>query len=204
MFVGLGFKVHFLNYPFQSFKIHNVILAFLRVVRRGKDNKIRCESIEYRRNGSKSMTDTREVDIFLSQRQQELLHINAVARTDVSLAVVEDQEAVDKVFFDVFKNLLLAVADKSFCAFICAYSFRETRTNERDVFPFILVRRYDQRATAVSKSCFKYPAQDRCLSRSRLANYHIFKDLTRRFLLLLWLLLRLLLHVLRLLLLRTV
>lgn len=90
MFVGLGFKVHFLNYPFQRFKIHNVILAFLRVVRRGKDNEIRCESIEYWRNGSKSMTDTREVDIFLSQRQQELLHIYAVARSDVRLAVVED------------------------------------------------------------------------------------------------------------------
>lgn len=183
MFVGLRFSVDFIHDLFQSFIIHDVILAFLRVVRGCKDNEIRSKGVEHRRNGSKAVAATGEIDIFLSQRQKELLHINAVAWTDVSLAVVEDKKAVDEVFFDVFKNLLLAVADKSSCAFICAYSFRETRTNERDVFPFILVRRYDQRATAVGKSFAQNLTQDSSLACARLSDEHHFKDLTRRFLL---------------------
>ena len=181
MLIGLSFSVDFINHLFQSFVIHHVVLALLGIVRCCEDNEIRCKSIKNRRNSRKSMSTTGEIDIFLSQRQQELLHINAVAWTDVSLAVVEDEKAVDEVCLYILQDFLLAVADKSFRAFICAYSFRETRTNERDVFPFILVRRYDQRASFLFQCRFKYLAENCRLACAWFSDEHHFKNLTRRF-----------------------
>ena len=181
MFIVLGFSVDFRHHLFQSFIIHNVILALLRVVCCRENHEIRCEGIEYWRNSRKAVTTASEVYVLLPQRQQELLHIYAVAWTDVSLAVVEYQKTIDEVCLYILQDFLFTVTDKSFCAFICPDSFRKARTDERYVFPLVFVRRHDQRAPSIGKSFVQDSAQDRCLSRSRLANYHIFKDLTRRF-----------------------
>ncbi len=185
MFVGLRFSVDFIHDLFQSFIIHDVILAFLRVVRGCKDNEIRSKGVEHRRNGSKAVAATGEIDIFLSQRQKELLHINAVAWTYVRLAVIEDEETVDEIVLDVFEYLLFSVTDNASCASVLPDSFRIVGMHERYVLPLVFVRRDYEGAPSVGKRGTQYLAQDCCLACARLSNEHHLKHLTRRFFLLL-------------------
>lgn len=158
MFVRHCSPVYFRHNLFQFLIVHHIILAFLRVVGSGEDKELRRKGVEHRRYGRESVTAACEVNVFLSERQQELLHIDTIRRTDIRLAVVEDQESVDEIVLDVFKNILLAVTDESSCATILPYPLRKIRVNERDVFPFVFVRRYNQCAPSLFESLVEYLA----------------------------------------------
>lgn len=162
-------------------EVHHVVLAFPWIVGRGEDDKLGREGVEHRRYGRKTVTAAGEVNVFLTQGQQELLHIYAVARTDVGFAVVEDQEAVDKISLDVFKYLLFSMADDTARPSVVSYSFRKTRMHHRNSFPFVLMRCDDKSPASFLQSIMKYLPQDSCLACAWLAHEHHLEDLTRLF-----------------------
>lgn len=199
MLVGLRLGVYLVHRLLQSFIVHHVVFAFLRVIGSREDAEMCREGVEHRRYGGEAMAATGEIDIFLSQRQKELLHIDAVAGTDVRLAVVEYQETVHEVGFDILQYLFLAVADDTPGAPVSSDTFRKVGMHEGKILPFVFVRRDYECAPSVDESLTEYLAQDSSLPRSRFSNEHHLKHLTRRFflrlrsfLLLLFLLLRLL------------
>ena len=179
MFVCLSLSVDLSDGLLQSFVVHHVILAFLRVVGRGEDKELRREGIEHRRYGREAVTAAGEINIFLAQGQQELLHIYAVAWTYVSLAVVEDKKTVHEVVLDVFEHVFLAVTYQSSCASILPDTFRKVGMHKWYVFPFVFVRRYYQRATSFFKSLSEDLTKDCRLSGSGFAHEHELEHLTR-------------------------
>lgn len=199
MLIDLSFSIDFINHLFQSFVIHNVVLALLGIVRCREDAEMCREGVEHGRYGSEAVSAAGEIDIFLSQRQKELLHIDAVARTDVRLAVVEYQETVHEVGFDILQYLFLAVADDTPGAPVSSDTFRKVGMHEGKILPFVFVRRDYECAPSVDESLTEYLAQDSSLPRSRFPDEHHLEDLTRllRIRLLSRLLLFLLLRLLR-------
>ena len=199
MLVGLRLGIYLVHCLLQSFIVHHVVFAFLRVVGSREDAEMCREGVEHGRYGGEAMAATGEIDIFLSQRQKELLHIDAVAGTDVRLAVVEDEETVDEVGFDILQYLFLAVADDTPGASVLPDSFRIVGMHERYVLPLVFVRRDYECAPSVDESLTEYLAQDSSLPRSRFPDEHHLEDLTRllRIRLLSRLLLFLLLRLLR-------
>ena len=127
----------------QLFKVHHVILALPRVVCGGEHHEIRSEGVEHRRYCREAVAATGEIYVILSQRQQELLHIYAVARSDVRLAVIEDKKAVDEILLDVCKDILLSVTDDAPRASIRPYVVLKPRMYHGDIHPFVFMRRDD-------------------------------------------------------------
>lgn len=137
------------------------------------------EGVEHGRDRRESVSAAGEIDIFLTQRQKELLHIDAVAWTYVRLAVVEYQEAVHEVGFDILQYLLLAVADDTPGAPVSSDTFRKVGMHEWKILPFVFVRRDYECAPSVGESLTEHLAQDSSLPRSRFPNEHHLEDLTR-------------------------
>lgn len=185
MLVGLRLGVYLVHRLLQSFIVHHVVFAFLRVIGGGKDAEMCREGVEHGRDRREAVSAADEIDVFLSQRQKELLHIDAVAGTDVRLAVVEYQKTVHEIGFDILQYLFLAVADDTPCAPVSSDTFRKVEMHERNILPLVFVRRDYECAPSVGESLTEHLAQDRGLPRSRFPDEHHLKHLTRRFFLLL-------------------
>ena len=181
MFICLCLLVNSCNSLFNLVVIHNIILALLRVVGRGEDKELGRESVEHWRYCRESVTTTGEVDIFLSQRQQKLLHIYPIRRSDVSFAVIKDKKAVDEILLDIFKYFLLAMADDATCTAIRSNVVLETRMYPSDIHPLVFVRCDNQSSASAFQALPKNGAQDRCLACAWLAYKHELEDLTRFF-----------------------
>lgn len=67
MLVGLRLGVYLVHCLLQSFIVHHVVFAFLRVIGGGEDDKVGGEGVEHRRYGGEAMAATGEIDVFLTQ-----------------------------------------------------------------------------------------------------------------------------------------
>ena len=67
MLIDLSFSVDFINHLLQSFIVHHVVFAFLRVIGSREDAEMCREGVEHRRYGGEAMAATDEIDVFLTQ-----------------------------------------------------------------------------------------------------------------------------------------